>query len=616
MAVQSLCVMGLCVGLRGPPELLRRLASHLDARRDPGLVRRDVLAWDGDSVRRLKYRGTTAATTTASAAASSAPGESGDGGSVRAPALALLLALKRKRTPAGAFELLVRLGAWTEHEDLALLRSGFPLRFTESEWRSAAAAAAAAAAASQPPPGRADVDSLLGIRRDLRGLKVYTVDSASTSEVDDGISVEMVRNETTGLERPRYWIHIADAERWADAEVASLARKRVTSLYIPTGSYPMFPPPVGADLMSLRPGRDACALSLGVELNGDGSVDAESIVVTPSLVRVAYRLTYDEVDEMLEEGAGYSEEWQLGALLGGAILRREFRMRAGSMESLVPNPVPGASVAVFPDRAAPGGIGISLAVQVSHNAGRNRTASAEAGAASQELSEPAPVSSAYLLVTELMILAGEAIAQWKCRRDRREADSAGANGSLPPVNKVRLPFRTQPPPGPSGSRCGHAERQQYICSLTRFQTLLSLSLPQTSNLELGSGASCSTCSSRIWEAGTATPGTHVGSCSPSRCPSFPVRTPGWASRATSSGPARSVGSPTFRSTWSSSATSGASGCTRCSSVGKSSPLEWICTPTWDFRLVAQFETAVFGTTAQFPAPMSWTATWTSSRAVA
>jgi hypothetical protein len=456
MAVQSLCVMGLCVGLKGPPEQLRRLASHLDSRFSPSLVERDVLRWDTDSVRRLKYRGTTA-TTTVSSELSDDSGSSGGGIVVRAPALSLLLALQRKRTAAGAFELLVKLGAWTQHEDLALLRSGFPLRFTESEWNAALGTAAAAADAHSA--GLPDVDSQLGIRRDLRGLKVYTIDSASTSEVDDGISVEMIRNASTGLERPRYWIHIADAERWATDEVTNVARKRVTSLYIPTGTYPMFPPPVGADLMSLRPHQDACALSLGVELNVDGSIDPESIVVTPSIVRVTYRLTYDDADEMLEEGTGYSEEWQLGVLLDGAILRRDFRMRAGSTESLVPNPVPSATVTVFPDRSSPDGIGISHTVVVSHNAGKNQTASAEASLSSSlppppsssapaaVPQDPAPVSSAYLLVTELMILAGEAIAQWKSRQDRIEMNASAINGSGRFLNKIRLPFRTQPPPG-------------------------------------------------------------------------------------------------------------------------------------------------------------------------
>ena len=56
--------------------------------------------------------------------------------------------------------------------------------------------------------------------------------------------------------------------------------------------------------MSLESMSDKCALSLGVELHPDGTIDGSSIILTPSLVRVDYRLTYDQVDEMLDEGVG------------------------------------------------------------------------------------------------------------------------------------------------------------------------------------------------------------------------------------------------------------------------------------------------------------------------
>lgn len=87
--------------------------------------------------------------------------------------------------------------------------------------------------------------------------------------------------------------------------------------------------------MSLQAGQDVCALSLGVELLPDGSIDTSSIVVSPSRIVVDYRLSYDEVDEMLEEGVGYNEEWQLGALLDAATKRRNHRIENGSTEGMV-----------------------------------------------------------------------------------------------------------------------------------------------------------------------------------------------------------------------------------------------------------------------------------------
>ena len=199
--------------------------------------------------------------------------------------------------------------------------------------------------------------------------------------------------------------------------------------------------------MSLKANHDTCALSLGVLLNDDGSIDVESIEVMPSVICVDYRLTYDDVDEMLEEGIGYSEEWQLGALLAAALKRRRFRISNDSSESMIPNPIPYSTVSTFPDLSQSDNVGISLKLEVSHNAGQNRTAGAEYGGEDSSDDE-APVSSAYLLVTEMMIMAGEAMGQYKTKLDVQEQGANGDSASLTnSLNLIRLPYRTQPKPG-------------------------------------------------------------------------------------------------------------------------------------------------------------------------
>jgi RNB domain len=171
------------------------------------------------------------------------------------------------------------------------------------------------------------------------------------------------------------------------------------------------------------------------------------LLLTPSYIRVSYRLTYDEVDEMLEEGVGYSEEWELGALLTMATLRREYRIRNGSTEGLVPNPVPSCDVSIFPDESAPDSVGIKVSVEVSHNAAQNKTANAEQGGVFPKLAAfEQPLSSAYLLVTEAMILAGEGMGRWKSVAD---ANEFACNEGTKLQNRLRLPFRTQRQPGKS-----------------------------------------------------------------------------------------------------------------------------------------------------------------------
>jgi RNB domain len=197
--------------------------------------------------------------------------------------------------------------------------------------------------------------------------------------------------------------------------------------------------------MSLIMNRDSFALSLGVELNADGSIDDSTILVTPSLIRVSYRLTYDEVDEMLEEGIGYNEEWELGALLNLATTRRKYRCSQGSSEGSIPTPIPQNTIRISEDDSAPDGIHIEVSVQSSHNAGANQTAGAETAVGSKGVQvDVEPVSSAFTLVTESMIVAGEAIGRWKVLQDTLWEDLETSSGFR---NEIRLPFRAQKKPG-------------------------------------------------------------------------------------------------------------------------------------------------------------------------
>jgi RNB domain len=418
VVLQSLCIMGCQVGVKGQRDQLRRMVEHLADSSSGKTTQNDLDAWSGDCVRRLKYK------------------------LDRAPAIHLLATLRRRQTPQGAFDLLVQLNVWGKHEDLALLRSGFPIRFTEAE----EGAAAFAVQAFEDGSARFDPDTALGLRQDLRHLKVYTIDGVAAAEIDDGISIESLQNDRNQTAY-RIWVHIADAERWAPpaSDLFEAAKRRITSLYLPHGAISMFPTVVGATLMSLNSNQDVVALSLGLEVNEDGSIDESSLLLTPSYIRVSYRLTYDEVDEMLEEGVGYNEEWELGALLSLATLRREYRIRNGSTEGLVPNPVPSCDVSIFPDESAPDSVGINVSVEVSHNAAQNKTANAEQGGVFPKLAIfEQPLSSAYLLVTEAMILAGEGIGRWKSVAD---ANELACNEGTKLQNRLRLPFRTQRKPG-------------------------------------------------------------------------------------------------------------------------------------------------------------------------
>jgi RNB domain len=208
----SLLVMGMSYGLSGTPEQFSRWTAHLKDPEDEDCSIHDFASWNVDSTRRLKYQ------------------------SDRAAAVKLLAKVMRKQTPQGAFELLVSLGVWNKYENLVLLRSGFPIRFSDAEMN------AAQELLNKTDPGVRDPDSLLGIRKDLRSMKVVTIDSASTSEIDDGVACEEFTSEDGSTKR-RYWIHIADADRIATRDSLSFlgAKRRATSHYLPEMAIPMFP---------------------------------------------------------------------------------------------------------------------------------------------------------------------------------------------------------------------------------------------------------------------------------------------------------------------------------------------------------------------------------------
>ncbi|OYQ64591.1 RNB domain-containing ribonuclease [Pseudanabaena sp. SR411] len=241
----------------------------------------------------------------------------GDEASDKAAAQELLSFAKRSKNEQAAFQMLVDLGIWSEHENLNLLRSQIPIRFANE------LIAAAQECFTSPIP-----DNMGDLRRDLTHLHVYTIDDISTTEIDDGLSIETLADG-----RKRIWIHIADPTRWLDPEspLDKDARKRGTSVYLPTGVIPMFPIELAAGPMSLIENKVCHAMSFTVDLDEVGAVTHYEIVA--SLVKPNYRLTYEDVEEMLQLGV----EDDLDRLADFARLRKKWRVDQGAIEIHLPD---------------------------------------------------------------------------------------------------------------------------------------------------------------------------------------------------------------------------------------------------------------------------------------
>lgn len=289
-----------------------------------------------------------------------------------APVLETMNMLGRSATPPAAFQLLIDLGWWGPHENLFLRRSSIPVQFPNKVLE---------VAQQRLDFSPTDLDTN---RMDLTHLKVYTIDDESTTEIDDGLSWEVLPDG-----RERLWVHIADPTRllMPEDELDLEARKRGSTVYLPTGMIPMFPEVLATGPMSLVQGKICYALSFGIVLDQDGAV--EDYCIHPSLMKPTYRLTYEDVDEMLE--LGVEAEPEIAAIANWAKKRKTWRYNQGAISINMPE----AMIKVKGD---------DVSIDILDD------------------------SSSRQLVAEMMILAGEVAARY------------GQTHNIP------LPFRGQPQP--------------------------------------------------------------------------------------------------------------------------------------------------------------------------
>ena len=236
----------------------------------------------------------------------------------------ILELLGKKKTPENAVQLLIDLKLWSKHENIFLRRSSYPNEFSKQ------VPEVAQSLIAQISGGNfTDKDEY---RIDLTHHKVYTIDDETTEEIDDGISVEILSDGSA-----RLWVHIADPSRLInpDDPLDLEARKRSTSLYLPTGMISMFPPELATGPMSLVQGQKCPALSFGVLLDNLGTVIEYEIQST--WIKPTYRLTYDDVDEMLTLDIQGEEEIKI--IAEAAKKREQWRKTNGSVMISMPEAV-------------------------------------------------------------------------------------------------------------------------------------------------------------------------------------------------------------------------------------------------------------------------------------
>ncbi|KAF9159311.1 hypothetical protein DFQ26_006710 [Actinomortierella ambigua] len=244
-------------------------------------------------------------------------------------------------SPQSAFLFLVEIGVWPMWHSLEQQRAGIdiaPLAKQEAEAMArltamhpeslippkmtngtAAAAAAAVNAAPQQSKNKTKggverkaivlegpmdlykTDPCDSIRHDFGMLPVYTIDDASATELDDGISFEPVPVSTL-TPRPSTWIHVHVADPTSllppTHEISKLAEKQVQSVYLPEVFQPMLPRAITEPLFSLKSGCERPVMSFSARLD-DETGEVLEHKVRPGIVRNVVTANYDDADEYL-----------------------------------------------------------------------------------------------------------------------------------------------------------------------------------------------------------------------------------------------------------------------------------------------------------------------------
>ncbi len=165
-------------------------------------------------------------------------------------------------------------------------------------------------------------------------VQAFSIDDSGTTEIDDALSVTDLAGGSH-----RIGIHIA-APGLAiskDDPLDQVARSRMSTVYFPGDKITMLPDSV-IELFSLDAGASRPALSIYVEIDAEGVLDRDSLLMRAEMVPIAANLRLEDIehqvsDESLaDEAASYPYRKELGVLWKAAKY-----LHAGRQEKRIAN---------------------------------------------------------------------------------------------------------------------------------------------------------------------------------------------------------------------------------------------------------------------------------------
>ena len=142
---------------------------------------------------------------------------------------------------------------------------------------------------------RIDMATEYKFRKDLTDKIIFTIDSASTKDIDDAISIEKTENGYN------LGVHIADASHFVKPAsfVNQAAYNRGTSVYFGDSVIPMLPKALSNGACSLNEGVERLAFTCDMQLDSNGNVT--NYLFYKSVIKSRVKGVYSEINDILFE---------------------------------------------------------------------------------------------------------------------------------------------------------------------------------------------------------------------------------------------------------------------------------------------------------------------------
>lgn len=139
-------------------------------------------------------------------------------------------------------------------------------------------------------------------RLDLRNDVIFTIDSESTKDMDDAISIKVLDNGNYQL-----GVHIANVSHYIKkgSTIYEDAIKRENSAYFANSVIPMLHFDISNGICSLNEDVDRLTKSCIMEINKKGKV--VNYYITDSVIHSKKKMTYEDINKIFEDGVIISE---------------------------------------------------------------------------------------------------------------------------------------------------------------------------------------------------------------------------------------------------------------------------------------------------------------------